>query len=191
MGLYSYRTRNHPSRASTTLANPETLEEATKLTRSDTATVQKIITEILPPSSGVTFGRDARDLLIECCVEFIRMLSSEANDISEKEARKTIATEHIEKALKELDFEEYIPEILAAVDDFKEVAKVCELHYKRKLRWQTTILFILTIALQTREKRVNKMEMSGMTDEELAKMQEELFASASVKHNTGNEEGAA
>lgn len=30
-----------------------------------------------------------------------------------------------------------------------------------------------------------------MTDEELAKMQEELFASASVKHNTGNEEGAS
>jgi histone H3/H4 len=128
--LYAHRTHSHPTYGTTTLANPETLEEATKLTRADTATVQKIITEILPPSSGVTFGRDARDLLIECCVEFIRMLSSEANDISEKEARKTIATEHIEKALKELDFEEYIPDILAAVDEFKEVAKVCGLQEK-------------------------------------------------------------
>jgi hypothetical protein len=35
------------------------------------------------------------------------------------------------------------------------------------------------------------MEMSGMTDEELARMQEELFASANVKHNTGAEEGAS
>lgn len=131
-----------------------------------TATVQKIITEILPPSSGVAFAREARDLLIDCCVEFIRMLSSEANDISEKEARKTIAPEHIEKALKELDFEEYIPEILGVVEEFKEIAK-------------------------TREKRVNKMEMSGMTDEELARMQEELFASANVKHNTGGEAGAS
>jgi histone H3/H4 len=128
--LYAHRAHSHPTCGTTTLANPETLEEATKLTRADTATVQKIITEILPPSSGVTFGRDARDLLIECCVEFIRMLSSEANDISEKEARKTIATEHIEKALKELDFEEYIPDILAAVDEFKEVAKVCGLQEK-------------------------------------------------------------
>lgn len=121
--LYAVK-QTYPARATTTLANPETLEEATRLTRGDTATVQKIISEILPASSGMTFGRDARDLLIECCVEFIRMLSSEANDISEKEARKTIATEHIEKALKELDFEEYIPDILAAVEDFKEVAKV-------------------------------------------------------------------
>ena len=91
-----------------------------------TATVQKIITEILPPSSGVAFAREARDLLIDCCVEFIRMLSSEANDISEKEARKTIAPEHIEKALKELDFEEYIPEILGVVEEFKELAKVSD-----------------------------------------------------------------
>lgn len=117
------------------------------------------------------------------------MLSSEANDISEKEARKTIATEHIEKALKELDFEDYIPEVLAAVEDFKEVAKVCG-YILHGLRGDVKSRQ-LTIVWQTREKRVNKMEMSGMTDEELAKMQEELFASASVKHNTGNEEGAS
>jgi histone H3/H4 len=99
-----------------------------------TATVQKIITEILPPTSGVTFAREARDLLIDCCVEFIRMLSSEANEISEKEARKTIAPEHIEKALKELDFEEYIPEILGVVEEFKEIAKVSRCWRKKKWR---------------------------------------------------------
>lgn len=88
------------------------------------ATVQKIITEILPASSGLTFARDARDLLIDCCVEFIRMLSSEANDISEKEAKKTIAVEHIEKGLKELGFEEYIPDILAVADEFRDQQKV-------------------------------------------------------------------
>jgi histone H3/H4 len=99
-----------------------------------TATVQKIITEILPPTSGVTFAREARDLLIDCCVEFIRMLSSEANEISEKEARKTIAPEHIEKALKELDFEEYIPEILGVVEEFKEIAKVSQCRWKKKWR---------------------------------------------------------
>jgi down-regulator of transcription 1 len=89
-----------------------------------TATVQKIITEILPPSSGQSFARDARDLLIECCVEFITLISSEANDISEKEAKKTIAVEHIEKALTELGFQDYVPDVLAVADEFKDQQKV-------------------------------------------------------------------
>ena len=46
----------------------------------------------------------SRDLLIECCVEFVTLISTEANDISEKEAKKTIAVDHIEKALTELGF---------------------------------------------------------------------------------------
>jgi histone H3/H4 len=90
-----------------------------------TATVQKIITEILPPSSGQTFSKDARDLLMECCVEFITLISSEANEISEKEAKKTIACEHVEKALKELGFADYVPDILAVAEDHKEQLKVC------------------------------------------------------------------
>lgn len=88
------------------------------------ATVQKIITEILPPSSGQTFAKDARDLLIECCVEFITLISSEANDISEKEAKKTIAVDHIEKALTDLGFADYVPDVLAVADEFKDQQKV-------------------------------------------------------------------
>jgi len=140
------------------------------------ATVQKIISEILPQSSASTaaggtnpsFSRDARDLLIECCVEFIRMLSSEANDISEKEAKKTIAVEHIEKALRELGFGDYVAEVVESAGEFKDLQK-------------------------TREKRVNKMESSGYSDAELLRMQEEMFASARDKYNsgTGNEESAA
>lgn len=88
------------------------------------ATVQKIVTEILPPSSGVAFGKDARDLLIECCVEFITLISSEANEISEKEAKKTIACEHITKALEQLGFSEYVADILDVANDHKEQLKV-------------------------------------------------------------------
>jgi hypothetical protein len=47
---------------------------------------------------------------------------------------------------------------------------------------------------QTREKRVNKMETSGLSDAELLRMQEEMFASAREKYNaggSGNEGGAA
>jgi histone H3/H4 len=94
--------------------------------------VGKIITEVLStnPSLGGTngnsmsFAKETRDLLIECCVEFITMISAEANEIAEKEAKKTIASEHVTKALEELGFAEYVPELLRVVDQFKSQAAV-------------------------------------------------------------------
>ena len=86
--------------------------------------MQKIITEILGDRSGLTFGKDARDLLIDCSVEFVTLVSSEANDIAEKEAKKTIATEHIEKALTELGFPEYVQEVLNVAGEHKEQLRV-------------------------------------------------------------------
>ncbi|KAL8729601.1 MAG: hypothetical protein Q9181_004945 [Wetmoreana brouardii] len=125
------------------------------------ATVQKIITEILSPAyPGTTFAKDARDLLIDCCVEFITLISSEANEIAEKEAKKTIATEHIDKALKELGFPEYVQEVLASAGEHKE-------------------------ALKVREKRGNKMDQSGLSEAELLRQQEALFKSATEKYNQG------
>lgn len=88
------------------------------------ATVQKIITEILSVSPGMAFTKEARDLLIECCVEFITLISSEANDIAEREAKKTIATEHIDKALRELGFPEYVEEVVSVAEEHKEQLKV-------------------------------------------------------------------
>ena len=83
------------------------------------ATVQKIITEVLANDPGMSFAKETRDLLIECCVEFITMISSEANEIAEKDAKKTIACEHITKALEELGFNEYIPDLLEVAQQFK------------------------------------------------------------------------
>ncbi|OBT57187.1 hypothetical protein VE04_02379 [Pseudogymnoascus sp. 24MN13] len=123
----------------------------------DDSTVQKIVTEILPPSSGVAFGKDARDLLIECCVEFITLISSEANEISEKEAKKTIACEHITKALEQLGFSEYVADILDVANDHKE-------------------------QLKGREKKANKLEQSGLSTEQLLAMQEAAFKEAAERH---------
>jgi len=118
--------RHRGSPYSTYTADPVYKLEAK---RPPTATVQKIINEVLAsPSlqamtgdtgSSMTFAKETRDLLIECCVEFITMLSSEANDIAEKDAKKTIACEHITKALDELGFAEYVPELLTVADSFK------------------------------------------------------------------------
>ncbi|KAI1105983.1 histone-fold-containing protein [Jackrogersella minutella] len=121
------------------------------------ATVQKIVSEILPASSGVSFSKEARDLLIECCVEFITLVSSEANEISEKEAKKTIACDHITKALETLGFGDYIPAVLEAAAQHKETQKV-------------------------REKRGNKFEESGMTLEELEELQRKQFEAARERH---------
>jgi len=123
------------------------------------ATIQKIITEILGDKSGLTFGKDARDLLIDCSVEFITLISSEANDIAEKESKKTIAAEHVDKALTVLGFPEYVSEVLAVAGEHKE-------------------------ELKKREKRGNKLESSNYTPEQLLAMQEELFRSASAKYGS-------
>src|SRR2546423_12385178 len=128
-----------------------------------TATVQKIITEILPPSDGQVFARDARDLLIECCVEFVTLISTEANDISEKEAKKTIAVDHIEKALTELGFADYVPEVLAVADEFKDQQKVTMELPNQHSQCKSDLFFLFFSRLQTREKRVNKMETSGLS----------------------------
>ena len=69
--------------------------------------------------------KDARDILIDCCVEFISLVSSEANDIMERESKKTISPEHVGDALKELGFPEYVQEVLATAGDQKEQLKVC------------------------------------------------------------------
>ncbi|KAI0142060.1 negative cofactor 2 transcription regulator complex subunit ncb2 [Pestalotiopsis sp. IQ-011] len=123
------------------------------------ATVQKIVTEILPSSSGLSFSKEARDLLIECCVEFITLVSSEANEISEKEAKKTIACDHITRALQTLGFEEYVEAVLEAAAQHKETQKVIK------------------------NIRTNKFEDSGMSLEELERLQAEQFAAAAARHN--------
>ena len=89
--------------------------------------MQKIISEILftsDPESSITFAKDARDVFIDCCVEFITLISSEANEIAEREAKKTIAPEHIDKALRELGFPEYVRKVLASAGEMKDALKV-------------------------------------------------------------------
>lgn len=108
----------------TTMDSPPFLP-TTKLTAFPAATVQKIINEVLASKAAdenaqsMSFAKETRDLLIECCVEFITMISTEANEIAEKDAKKTIACEHITKALEELGFGEYVQEIMAVADSFK------------------------------------------------------------------------
>ncbi|KAK2624847.1 hypothetical protein QTJ16_006040 [Diplocarpon rosae] len=120
------------------------------------ATVQKIVGEILANSPGMGLTKDARDLLIECCVEFITLISSEANEISEKESKKTIACEHITKALEQLGFGDYVHDIMEVASEHKEQLKVFSLSHPG--------------------------EQSGLSTEQLLAMQEAAFKDAAQRH---------
>ncbi|KAH9938442.1 histone-fold-containing protein [Fomitopsis serialis] len=124
------------------------------------ATVAKMITELLP--SDTSCAKETRDLVIECCVEFIHLISSEANEICEKESKKTIAPEHIISALKHLGFESFTTEVEDVLKDHKQQQK-------------------------DREKKVSKLESSGLTEEELARQQEELFAASRAKFQSAQQ----
>ncbi|KAF8640137.1 hypothetical protein AX17_001373 [Amanita inopinata Kibby_2008] len=113
------------------------------------ATVAKMIAELLP--NDIVCAKETRDLVIECCVEFIHLISSEANEICEQESKKTIAPEHIIGALKRLGFDSFTTEVEDVLKDHKQQQK-------------------------DREKKVSKFEKSGMTEEELLEAQQKLFA---------------
>ncbi|THU46036.1 hypothetical protein C4D60_Mb09t00730 [Musa balbisiana] len=69
------------------------------------STMFKIIKEMLPPD--VRVARDTQDLLVECCVEFINLVSSESNEVCNREDKKTIAPEHVLKALENEQWSEH------------------------------------------------------------------------------------
>ncbi|KAJ1993572.1 negative cofactor 2 transcription regulator complex subunit ncb2 [Dimargaris cristalligena] len=115
------------------------------------ATVHKLIQEMMP--KDITCAKETRDLLIDCCNEFIHLVASEANEVCEKEAKKTIAAEHVITALKALGFESYLTEVQDIYED----------HRKQQTK--------------DRDKRNARFE-TGLSEEELLRQQEQLFAQA-------------
>lgn len=113
--------------------------------------MQKLISEMMP--GDIVCAKDTRDLLIDCCVgeyslvvqhadscnfliskthslvlltEFIHLIASEANEICEKETKKTIAGEHVISALQALGFEDYVEEVDEVYKEHKKQQKVCD-----------------------------------------------------------------
>ncbi|KAL6534962.1 Down-regulator of transcription 1 [Orobanche gracilis] len=136
------------------------------------ATMTKIIKEMLPPD--VRVARDTQDLLIECCVgEFINLISSESNEVCNREDKKTIAPEHVLKALElysiekkfllddmVLGFGEYIEEVYGAYE-------------QHRLETMDTV-------------RSGKCSNGAeMTEEEALAEQQRMFAEARARMNGG------
>ncbi|MBW0532640.1 hypothetical protein O181_072355 [Austropuccinia psidii MF-1] len=123
------------------------------------ATVNKLIQEILPPD--MICSKETKELISECCKEFITLISSEANEICEEDAKKTISPEHIIDALKTLGFDNFVAE----VEDVNRVHRAQ--------------------AKQDNQKRKNKLDQSGFSQDELAAQQELLFAASKARFEAG------
>jgi histone H3/H4 len=111
------------------------------------AAMNKLIKELLP---DIRVANDSRELILQCCSEFIHCITSEANNICEKQQKKTMSAEHILKALDNLGFSTYKSEAESVLNDCK-----------RKRRRQST-----------------RLEHLGIPEEELLRQQQELFAKA-------------
>jgi histone H3/H4 len=114
------------------------------------ASINKMIKEILP---NIRVANDSRELILNCCTEFIHLISSEANDICNHQQKKTINAEHVLQALDRLGFGDYRADAEAVLRDCKAVAA--------KRRRQST-----------------RLENLGIPEEELLRQQQELFAKA-------------
>ncbi|XP_023215830.1 protein Dr1-like isoform X2 [Centruroides sculpturatus] len=112
------------------------------------AAMNKMIKELLPQ---IRIANDARELLLNCCTEFIHHISSEANEVCNKQQKKTISAEHVLTALENVGFGAYKEEAEAVLKDCKAVAA--------KRRRQST-----------------RLENLGIPEEELLRVQQELFA---------------
>lgn len=128
------------------------------------ATVNKYVSEILGPS--LSASKETLQLVLDCCIEFIHLVSSESNEVCEKESRKTISPDHVLSALKTLGFEKYIPELEEVVKDHKQIVK------------------------SDRDRKAAKMQDNDMSPEELLAMQQSLFAQSVAKLNNGIAEPA-
>ncbi|KAJ8729538.1 hypothetical protein PYW08_001119 [Mythimna loreyi] len=129
------------------LCPPPSEEDELTLPR---ASINKMIKELVP---SVRVAFESRELILNCCTEFIHLLSSEANEVCNQSNKKTINAEHVLTALDRLGFSDYTLEAEAVLKDCKAVAA--------KRRRQST-----------------RLENLGIPEEELLRQQQELFAKA-------------
>jgi histone H3/H4 len=123
------------------------------------ATITKVIKDCLE-GEGIRCSNETRDLICECCVEFIQMVASESNEICNKGNKKTISPEHVFEALKNLGYADYLEDVEEAYDTHK--------------------------AETARQAKISKKKDTGMTDEELLEEQRRLFAQSKARVATPN-----
>jgi len=114
------------------------------------ATINKVIRECLPEDVKCTV--ETQKLILQCCMEFLQLVSSESNEVCRESNKKMISPEHVIAALQKLGFKDYIPEVKQVLEESKKEA--------------------------SKPKKSNKLEDTGLSREELLQQQKALFATA-------------
>ncbi|GAX73035.1 hypothetical protein CEUSTIGMA_g487.t1 [Chlamydomonas eustigma] len=123
------------------------------------ATLQKLVKDFMPEDMRV--AGDTVEMLVNCCTEFVQLLSSEANEVATREKKNTIQPEHVMTALKELGFTSFEAEVALAWEQHKEEAKTASSH-KAALR-------------------KTGADQLGYTEAEQIAMQQQMFAAARAR----------
>lgn len=89
-----------------------------------------------------------------------------------------------------LGFETFVDQVQDVFSEHKELAKVCQLGNARLERGSTTE-DCTSLPQGERQMKKQKQSGSGMTQEELLKAQEELFAASRAKFEAGADGNAA
>lgn len=127
------------------------------------ARVKRIAEEILVgiAPAGMFFEKEALELLVELCMEYLALIIQEAADLVNQENRFYITEEFIIKALMNLGYESYVEKCRQAVAQFVE--KNNERVKKKEARWAAA---------------------TGLTQEELLDEQQALFGKAREKYES-------
>ncbi|GFZ45211.1 hypothetical protein JCM24511_02937 [Saitozyma sp. JCM 24511] len=120
------------------------------------ATVYKLIQEMLP--ADIACSKEAKEVIVDCCVEWIKLISTQSNAVCDESSKKTISPEHVTEALKQLGFEDFVTDVEESNKEFKQSQK---------------------------ERTRTQPETNGMSQEELLALQERLFASSQARFEAG------
>ncbi|KAK9819285.1 hypothetical protein WJX74_000163 [Apatococcus lobatus] len=118
-------------------------------------TIQKLIKDAVGSDKRV--ASDVTDNVMLCCNEFIKMVVEQATQIGDAEKKTTVIPEHIIQALEQLAFGGYVSEVNECWEQFKADSKA---------------------APPRLGGRKSKADADGMTEEEQAALQEEMFNAA-------------
>ncbi|GHJ87132.1 hypothetical protein NliqN6_3534 [Naganishia liquefaciens] len=134
------------------------------------ATVQKIIKEILmngenePSTKEFSCAKETVDILSTACLEFIKMISMQSNEICEKDKKKTIAPEHAIQAISTLGWEQHEKDLKDTWENSREVTKAIQ------------------------ERSHASRHTAGMSEAELLAAQEQLFAASRARFDASGQQ---
>jgi histone H3/H4 len=120
------------------------------------STLLKLARELLP--ADVKVATDTQELIVKCSNEFVQLLATQANEVSEGANKKTLTPEHVVTALQQLGFDDFVAEVEAYWQQFKEDAQGAPKISKK-----------------------TKAETQGLSEAEQIAMQDRMFAEARAR----------